>query len=159
MPRKSVKKSSKSTRKLQTKRKTSKKSEQDQKIERVLVENFTSLQNVMTDLSIKINDLTDKLNNLLDIFEQSAETIARRDFKAEQKTHDTDKILEGIKNLSEQNKIIAKGLTLIHENPKTQELEEIPNTTKPLPEKPLNQPFPKPENKFKKLKALPREHA
>ena len=47
-----------SAKKKSTKRKTTTKrtkSESDQKIERVLVENFVSLQKVMTELSIKFD--------------------------------------------------------------------------------------------------------
>lgn len=144
----------------------------DKEIEKVLVENFVILQKVMTDLSIKLDKLTSNISELLEIFEKSAETLAKKDFRIEQKTEDTEKVLEGIKNLAEQNKIIARGLTLIHEHERT---KEIPPQIKETIENP---PFPEPRteqapirkssieldeyedsisSKLRKLKPLPRE--
>jgi len=103
------------------------KTTQDQKIEKVLVENFVSLQRVMVNLSTKFDKLTNQLSGLLEIFEKSAEALAKKDFSAEQKSQDTDQIIEGIKNLSEQNKVIARGLTLVHESkPPQGEIETAP---------------------------------
>ena len=83
-------------------------------IEKVLVENFVSLQKVMTNLSIKFDNLTKQISKLLELFEISAKTLARKNFDLEKGGEDK-KVIEKIDNLLEQNKTIAQGLTLIHE--------------------------------------------
>lgn len=84
------------------------------KIDKAIIENFVSLQKVMTNLSVKFNDLSDKISKLLDVFEISAKSLAEKDFKDFVKVND-EEILEKLDNLLEQNKVIAKGLIMIHE--------------------------------------------
>ena len=86
-------------------------------ISKVLVENFVSLQRVMTNLSMKFDNLSTQISKLLELFEISAKTIAERSSnEASPYTGMPNKELVGkIDNLIEQNKIIARGLTLIHE--------------------------------------------
>lgn len=91
-------------------------------IERALFDNFISLQNVLADLVVKLDGLTTKVSDMFDLFESSAKSLAEKDFSAEKEGKDNEKIIEKLENLSEQNKIIAKGLTLIHDkSPKEQE--------------------------------------
>jgi len=87
---------------------------------KILVENFVSLQKVMTNLSLKFDNLAGQISKLLQLFEISAKALAEKEFNAEKGDKTSKKILEKIDNLLEQNKIIARGLTLIHEK------EEIP---------------------------------
>src|SRR3989344_4954553 len=84
------------------------------KIDKAIVENFVSLQKVMTNLSVKFNDLSDNISKLLDVFEISAKSLAEKDFKDFVKVND-EEILEKLDRLLEQNKVIAKGLFMIHE--------------------------------------------
>ncbi len=84
------------------------------KIEKVLVENFVSLQKVMTNLSVKFDNLTKQISKLLELFEISAKALAEKDFDLE-KGGKNKKIIEKIDNLLEQNKTIARGLTFMHE--------------------------------------------
>lgn len=113
-------------------KKISKKKEvSDEKVEKILVENFVILQKVLTNLSGKFDKLTNQISDLLEIFEKSAETLAKRDFRVEQKSEETDKIIEGIKNLSDQNKILAKGITLLHEPPERNYTPSITNFEAP----------------------------
>ena len=91
-------------------------------IERALFDNFISLQNVLADLVVKLDGLTTKVSDMFDLFESSAKSLAEKDFSSEKEGKDNEKIIEKLEGLSEQNKIIAKGLTLIHENsPREQE--------------------------------------
>jgi len=87
----------------------------DVKVEKILVENFVSLQKVMTNLSVKFDSLTNQISKLLELFEISAKSLAKKDFDLEKENKDSKKIVEKIDNLLDQNKIIARGLTLIHE--------------------------------------------
>ena len=99
------------------KKKTSLRKSQPKKsnTEKILIENFVSLQKVMLNMSIKFDDLTKQISSLLNIFEDSAKSIARKGsfFSNEQKS--SEEIVKKLDELSGQNKIIAKGLTLLHE--------------------------------------------
>ncbi len=127
MPKKVVKSSIK-------KKSTPKKNYSGTGIEKILIENFVSLQKVMTNLSIKFDSLTKQISKLLELFEISAKTLAEKDMEIEKKGSNK-KIIEKIDNLLEQNKIIARGLTLIHE--KTSEQQPIYPT--PVQTPPQNQ--------------------
>ena len=82
---------------------------------KLLVENFVSLQRVMTNLSVKFDNLAEQISKLLGLFEISAKALAEKEFNLEKGDKSTKKILEKIDNLLEQNKILARGITLIHE--------------------------------------------
>mgnify|MGYP001597789853 CR=1 FL=1 len=82
---------------------------------KILVENFVSLQRVMTNLSIKFDNLAEQISKLLQLFEISAKALAEKEFSLEKGDKSSKKVLEKIDTLLEQNKIIARGLTLMHE--------------------------------------------
>lgn len=84
--------------------------------EKVLVENFVALQGVMTNVASKLDELTNQVSGLLNIFEESAKTLAQKDFDMP----GNDEVLKKIDKLFEQNKIIAKGLTMLHEGKPSQ---------------------------------------
>lgn len=104
------------------------------RIEKVLVENFVSLQKVMTNLSVKFDNLANQISKLLELFEISAKTLAKKDFSLEEGSKRREKITEKIDNLLEQNKIIARGITLLHEP--TSEREHYPPPIKPMQQPP-----------------------
>lgn len=83
-------------------------------INKKLVENFVSLQKVMANLSIKFDNLSDQISKLLELFEISAKAMAEKNYEIH-KDSDDKKVLEKIDALIEQNKTIAKGLTMLHE--------------------------------------------
>ncbi len=114
------------------------------KIERVLIENFVSLQKVMTNLSAKFDNLANQISKLLDLFEISAKALAEKDFNLEKENKDNKKIIEKIDNLFEQNKIIARGLTLLHEPPTRQE-PNYPHTQMPRMQRTIQAPRPNQE--------------
>lgn len=84
-------------------------------VEKRLVQNFIALQKVMVNLSVKFDALTNKISKLLDLFEISAKSLAKKDFKMEKPGRDEEKVMQKLDNLGEQNKIIARGLTLMHD--------------------------------------------
>lgn len=89
---------------------------EESKTEKALIENFVSLQRVMTNLSGKFDNLAGQINKLLGLFETSAKVLAEKDFEIErEKSKEDIKILEKIETIIEQNKTIARGLTLIHD--------------------------------------------
>jgi len=107
----------------------------------ILIENFVSLQKVMTNLSIKFDNLTKQISKLLELFEISAKALAKKDFDLE-KTGKDKKIIEKIDNLLDQNKIIARGLTLIHEKTPEQKINYPPIQA---PQQIQQPPAPKPQ--------------
>ncbi|MBI2044352.1 hypothetical protein HYT24_03245 [Candidatus Pacearchaeota archaeon] len=97
-------------------------------VEKILIENFVSLQRVMTNLSVKFDDLTRQLTKLLELFEISAKTIA-------EKKHFGDKeMTDKLNNLVEQNKTLAKGITLLHEANRTPSRPQQPQMRPNIPQ-------------------------
>ena len=79
MAKRTTKKKSHST----TKKKTSQKpslSSKEIKVEKILIENFVSLQKVMTNLSFKFDNLTNQISKLLELFEIYAKDLAKTEF-------------------------------------------------------------------------------
>jgi len=81
----------------------------DVRIEKILIENFVSLQHVMTNLAHKFENLSSQISKLLELFEISAKALAERGGFAE------DRAAEKLDSLLEQTKVIAKGVALLHE--------------------------------------------
>jgi len=90
-------------------------------IEKILVENFVSLQKVMTNLVVKFDNLSGQISKLLELFEISAKTLAER----EPEKNENKEVVDKLNGLMEQNKIIAKGLILLHEKREEGVSEEI----------------------------------
>lgn len=133
--------------KLNTKKKekpvTLKKNRSGIGVEKILIENFVSLQKVMTNLSVKFDNLTKQISKLLELFEISAKTLAEKDVEIEKKGSNK-KVMEKIDNLLEQNKLIARGLTLVHEKiPEQQPVYPAPIQS--LPQQIQQQPKPQGE--------------
>ena len=108
MPKKSSKKSGseKTTKKSTTKRKTNSK-----KLETKIIDNLVKLQKVHTDLGEKFENLADQISTLLALFEVTAKNFAKNpELKIAQKDRE---FLEKIDKLLDQNKTIAKGLTMM----------------------------------------------
>lgn len=115
----------------------------------LLLENFVSLQRIMADLAIKISRLNNQLSRLLDLFEEAAKNF-EKEGKFEHKEGKTgiaktgEELTNKVDRLIEQNKIIARGVSLIGRAAITREMgdeeaeradeekEEV--KTKPLPE-------------------------
>ncbi|MEK6760624.1 MAG: hypothetical protein AABX93_01740 [Nanoarchaeota archaeon] len=102
------------------------------KIDETLVENFVSLQRVMTNLSLSLDNLSNRMSRLLDLFEASAKSLAEKDMEAERRNGDIMRKLEG---LTEHNKVFAQGLTLLHEKT-NREVPQMQEETRPLPRMP-----------------------
>ena len=84
---------------------------------KILIENFVNLQKAITNLSVKFESLSDQTSKLLQLFEISAKSFAEK--LAEGKPLDIEKdkeFLDKLNKLLDQNKTIAKGLTLMEEN-------------------------------------------
>jgi len=134
----------------------------------VLVDNFIALQRVMVNLASKFDSLNAQLTKLLNTFEMSAKTLAKKGFKLEAgESEGNEEVLGKLSELSEQNKIIARGMTLMHEAAQAQQqpiimapAPAIPSTSMPPTPMPAPSPFPKlpkqgaPEPGYKKSAPL-----
>jgi hypothetical protein len=83
------------------------------KLEDKLVENLVMLQKVNTDLAEKFDKLTVQISSLLALFETTARSFASS--PAVQASEKDKEFLDKINRLLDQNKTIAKGLTLMEE--------------------------------------------
>ncbi len=124
--------------------------ERNESVQKMLVENFVSLQGVITDLSSKLNNLTNQMSKLLELFEQSAKTFMEKDIKFAGGGPDKD-TSDKLDKLLEQNKVIARGLALLHESnaqqepienefsqPQPQFTQQQPIQQRPIPDQSVN---------------------
>jgi len=92
------------------------KKETNTKINQLLIENFINLQKVLANNAEKLEELTQQISKLLQLFEISAKSFVE---KIDEKVNDVEKdkeFLNKLNSLVDQNKLIAKGLTLMEEN-------------------------------------------
>ena len=83
------------------------------KIEDKILQNLVSLQKVHINLAEKFENLSEQISNLLALFESTARTFAKQ---APAGITEKDKeFLEKIDKLLDQNKTIARGLTLMEQ--------------------------------------------
>lgn len=95
-------------------------------IEHVLVQNLVELQKVHTHLAERIDKLSTQISELLALFEMAARSFAQQPVN---KVAEKDKdFLDKVDKLLEQNKTIAKGLTLMEERIR----ERVYGSTAPL---------------------------
>lgn len=85
-----------------------------------LVENFVELQHVLTNLAEKINRLSENVAELVSIFTQSAKS-----FEEKQPQADSD-LINKLDALLEQNKIIARGISIIEERTRQESPRQLP---------------------------------
>ena len=93
--------------------KEKKRKESPASIERRIVENLIELQRVHVNLAEKFDSLASEISKLLALFEMAARTFATH--PAVKATEKDTEFLEKIDRLLDQNKTIAKGLTLMEE--------------------------------------------
>lgn len=111
-------------------------------LESAIVNNLIELQKTHTNLIEKFDRLSKQLSDLLTLFEMAARSFAEH--PANQVSEKDKDFLEKIDRLLEQNKTIARGLTLMEErirervygqptHTENEEKEEAPVIAKPLP--------------------------
>ncbi len=85
--------------------------------EKIVMENFIGLQKVMTNLAEKIDSLSGRVSDLLNLFEVSAKSLAERGGIQPRGSGGIveKRLLEKVDNLLEQNRTIARGISLLHE--------------------------------------------
>lgn len=94
-------------------------------IEVNLAKNIIELQKIHTNLIEKFDNLANQVSKLLELFESTAKSFTEH---PEMKVSEKDKdFLEKIDKLLEQNKTIAKGLTMVEERTREKIATENPN--------------------------------
>jgi hypothetical protein len=127
----------------------------NREIQLSLIENFVGLQRVLTNLTLKFDTLSDNINKLLNLYEIAARSFIKKVEDGSLSGEDKD-ILKKLDTMLDQNKTVAKSLTLIEEKIRHKIYgDHIPsdNTStnfKPITipeerigEKPRPRPFPK----------------
>ena len=99
--------------------------------EKLLVENFVSLQKVLVNLSGKFDDLTRQITELLKLFEESAKVIVKNEMEKKKDDKGERQLLDTMISILDQNKVIAKGLTLIYESMNESEPSQKSSSTAP----------------------------
>lgn len=87
--------------------------ETSETLERTLIKNLVELQKVHTDLAEKFDKLAHEISQILSLFELTARSFAKN-IPAVDIEKDRE-FLEKIDKLLEQNKVLAKGITLMEE--------------------------------------------
>jgi len=88
----------------------------NKEIQKALIENFVNMQRVLTNLSVKFDNLSDNISKLLQLFEISAKSFIKKQEEVGSVSRPDEKfMLDRLDTLLDQNKTIAKGLTLMEE--------------------------------------------
>lgn len=93
-------------------------------VDKMLVDNFVALQKVMTHLSVKFEDLTKQISELLKLFEDSSRIIVKNEMAKKKEDRGDRQILDTMVSILDQNKVIAKGLTLMYEHMLDKDVEK-----------------------------------
>ena len=140
-----------------------KKSMSKAELEQALIDNFTNLQKVLTNLSIRFEDLSNNMSKLLQLFEISAKSFAEKytgkeaEKQIESKTQEQKQMdkeyLHKLDSLLDQNKTIAQGIMLMEEKIRHRDTPKTPQNPQQImaPQEP--------ESRFKgmfKSKPLPK---
>ena len=84
-------------------------------LEKMLINNFTHLQKIQTNLTIKLEELTEKIARLLNLFEISAKSFIEKQGIGTGLTKEDKAFLQKLDKVAEQNQTIAKALTIMEQ--------------------------------------------
>lgn len=101
-----------------------------EKLNELLVENFVNMQRAVTNLSIKFESLSEQISKLLNLFEISARSFSEKLSSSIPEVEKDREFLDKLNKLLEQNKIIAKGITMMEEKVR-ERINPSMNTPKP----------------------------
>tara|TARA_Y100000310_G_scaffold315639_1_gene366417 strand:- start:399 stop:944 length:546 start_codon:yes stop_codon:yes gene_type:complete len=132
------------------------------KLEEKMIENMNSLQKVNINIAEKFDGLTKELSKLLGLFETTAQIFANDPMH--QVTDKDTEFLEKVNEVLDQNKTIAKGLTIMEDKLRNREYPELPRYTTPVKEvhvpqqmPPQNPPAHMPQQMFQQAQPRPIE--
>jgi len=110
-------------------------------LQMALIENFANMQKVLTNLTIKFETLSGNMSHLLVLIEEAAKAFMKKNDKGSLDSDEEKRLLDKLDVLLEQNRTVAKGITLIEEKirhkiynePMKKPLSLIPTSEKPRP--------------------------
>lgn len=109
-------------------------------VDKQLIQNFVTLQKVLVNLSVKFEHLSTQIEKLLNVFEISAKAITQKGFDPAT-AKETQDIQRKVDNLLEQNKLIARGLTLMGDRVPPMPAQRPPQPApRPMPPQPMQAP-------------------
>ena len=117
-------------------------------VQLMLIDNFVNLQRVLTNLTARFEVMSDNINKLLSLYEISAKSFLKKVEEGNLTGEDKD-VMRKLDTLLEQNKTVAKGLTLVEEKIRHKLYgDHIPQQTSSnepqnLGERPKPRPLPK----------------
>ena len=125
-----------------------KKSVSNREINIALIENFVMMQKVLTNLTARFEMMSDNISRLLNLFELSAKSFMEKHDNGSLGAEDEKGLLKKLDIILEQNKTVAKGVTLIEEKIRHKIYGEMPKPGQNLGalgigEKPRPKPLPK----------------
>ena len=118
----------------------------DREMQLALIENFVNLQKVMTNLAFKFDSLSNNIGSLLQLYETAARSFVKKQEETPTPINggeDKD-LIKKLDTLLDQNKTIAKGLTLIEEKIKHKVYGEEENKESHLDFGVMGRPRPRP---------------
>jgi hypothetical protein len=86
----------------------------NREVQLLLIDNFVNLQKVLTNLTYKFDQLSGDITRLLQLYEISARSFLKKLEDGSLTDEDKD-VMKKLDTLIDQNKTVAKGLTLIEE--------------------------------------------
>ncbi len=98
----------------------------DQDVIKQLLRNDVILQKKMTELVLSINNLTKRVDNLVGIFEEAAKNVTSFSENEEIKP-----LLDKLDSLTEQNRVIAKGLIALEQYVRDKQGRIMPGQFRP----------------------------
>lgn len=101
-------------------------------IEEAILQNFISLQKVLTNLTIKFEDMSENISKLLQLFEISAKNFVEK-YPSGDGTVDQE-FIRKLDSLLDQNKTIAKGIMLMEEKVRNKANPQGPTQFRPNPQ-------------------------
>ena len=118
----------------------------DREIQLALIENFVNLQKVMTNMAFKFDSLSNNISSLLQLYETAARSFVKnQEIGVASINPGEDKdLIRKLDTLLDQNKTIAKGLTLIEEKIKHKVYGEEENKESHLDFGVMGRPRPRP---------------
>ena len=93
-----------------------------------VIRNFLNLQDVLSKVAVKLDNLSTNIEKLLNLFAQTAKSFQ----ETLPEHHQDHELLETMKTMLEQNKIIAKSLSIIEERtrqPQSQSQPQYPSSS------------------------------
>ena len=124
-----------------------------EKLNNMLIENFVGMQRAVTNLSIKFESLSEQISKLLNLFEISAKSFSEKLALGSPEIEKDKEFLNKLDKLLEQNKLIAKGITLMEEKVR----EKVYGSPQQAQQRPMPRPMGLPTNQGNYMPSITRE--